>query len=297
MIKIEDIIRLMRIEQWVKNMFVFFPLFFSGEFINLGKWPHVLLAFFAFCFASSGVYCLNDIIDEPYDRLHPQKRTRPIAAGKVSKVCGVSLMVFCWLCSALLLIIDSVTLHNKTSLYLVIVVYLALNILYSLRLKKYPIVDVVIIALGFVLRVVAGGLSTHNVLSQWIVMMSFLLALFLAFAKRRDEVKLSESEMVAVRKGIVGYNRNFLTHCITISASLCMVCYILYTLSEDVINRVGNSYLYITSVFVLAGFLRYLQVTLVFENSGSPTKVLGSDRFMQACILGWIISFVTILYL
>jgi 4-hydroxybenzoate polyprenyltransferase len=158
-------------------------------------------------------------------------------------------------------------------------------------------VDVFIIALGFVLRILMGGVATGIYISHWIILMTFLLALFLAFAKRRDDVAMFEASGVKARKNIDRYNLDFMNQAISVVASITMVCYIMYTVSEDVVMRLGSRYVYVTSVFVLAGIIRYLQVAIVDVKSGSPTKVLMKDRFVQASVLGWLLTFALILYL
>ena len=173
---------------------------------------------------------------------------------------------------------------------------LRLNIIYCIKLKQFAIVDVFIIAFGFVLRVVIGGVVAGIFISQWIVLMTFLLALFLAFAKRRDDVILHEAMGVTLRDNTNRYNLNFLNQTLTIIGSITMVCYMMYTVSDEVCARMNTHYLYLTSIFVLAGIIRYLQLTLVDDKSGSPTKILMKDRFIQLCILAWIISFIIIIY-
>lgn len=179
----------------------------------------------------------------------------------------------------------------------ILLFYYAMNIAYCIRLKQIALVDVFIIATGFVLRIAIGGVATHIHLSHWIILMTFLLALFLAFAKRRDDVIIYEGTGVKPRANVNRYNLVFMNQAISIVASVTMVCYIMYTVSEEVIRRMDNSLLYATSVFVLAGLMRYLQLTIVDAKSGSPTRVLMKDRFVQYCILGWIVLFCLILYL
>jgi 4-hydroxybenzoate polyprenyltransferase len=172
-----------------------------------------------------------------------------------------------------------------------------MNLVYTIRLKRIPILDVFIIAVGFVLRIFAGGVNADIFISHWIVLMTFLLALFLAFAKRRDDVVAWEKTGSVRRKGIDKYNTAFMNQALTIVATLTMVCYIMYTMSDEVIERIGSVYLYLTSVWVLVGLFRYMQKTIVYDDSGSPTKTLYHDHFIQFCILGWIMSFFAIIYL
>lgn len=294
--KITDILRLMRIEQWTKNAFVFLPLFFDRHLLEWSYWLPSLIAFFAFSFAASGIYCFNDIYDVESDRQHPKKCKRPIASGAISIAQGYMITALCWLVSAGLLLTDLFAIGNQTQLWVIILTYVVMNLAYSTKLKQIPILDVFIIAIGFVLRVFAGGVNAHIYISTWIVLMTFLLALFLAFAKRRDDVVEWEATGNTRRKGIERYNTAFMNQALTIVATLTMVCYIMYTISDSVIERIGNQYLYLTSIFVLAGIIRYLQITIVDVKSGSPTKILLKDRFIQLCIAGWLITFAIILY-
>lgn len=295
---ITPIIHLIRPHQWTKNAFVFLPLFFGRQLMDTTCWIPCLCAFFAFCFASSGIYCLNDIHDVEADRQHKEKCKRPIASGAISKRNAYCIMLMCWAVS-----IAFLTLGCKNefatifSAHVIVLIYIIMNIAYCLRLKRYAIIDVFIIAIGFVLRIVLGGIVTHIELSQWIVLMTFLLALFIAFAKRRDDVATYETSGVKLRDNISRYNISFMNQALCILASITMVCYIMYTVSDDVVNRIGNHYLYTTSIFVLAGIIRFLQVAIVDEKSGSPTKFLIKDRFIHACILAWIITFACFLYL
>ena len=186
---------------------------------------------------------------------------------------------------------------RNSMLYLVIGAYIIMNIAYSLKLKHLAIVDVFIIATGFVLRVLAGGLATGIHITHWIVLMTFLLALFLAFAKRRDDVVMFENSGIETRKTASQYNLPFLNEAISIVASITMVCYILYTVSPEVVERFNSPYVYLTSLFVLAGIIRYLHITIVDVKNGSPTRVLLHDRFIQGCIICWIATFALIIYL
>lgn len=294
---IKPLVQLARPQQWIKNTFVFLPIFFDGKLLYLDLLSAVSMIFVAYCLAASGVYCFNDIYDAEADRNHPQKKNRPIASGAITKTAAYMMMGACFLASALLII---VFFRNESPkmfrLIGVIAFYIIMNIAYCIKLKQKAIVDVFIIATGFVLRIIAGGFATGIHLSQWIVLMTFLLALFLAFAKRRDDVVIYEDTGVLTRKNVSRYNLAFMNQAIGIVASITMVCYIMYTVSPEVTERFQSQYVYITSIFVLAGIIRYLQVTLVDVRSGSPTKILLKDRFIQACIIGWIMTFFFVLY-
>lgn len=288
-------IQLLRPLQWLKNVFVFAPVFFSNNLLKAEYVLQALVAFASFCFISSSIYCLNDLRDVESDRLHPKKKERPIASGAVSVKSGYILMVFCTILAFAVLWFDK----NQDTPYLYIIIggYWLMNIAYCIKLKRYAIIDVCIIAIGFVLRVLAGGVATDIWISEWLILMTFLLAIFLALAKRHDDFRIYEQTGTKPRTSITGYNQTFINEATAIIASVTMVCYIMYTMSEDVIQRMGTRYLYLTSGWVLAGLLRYLQNMIVFERSGSPTKSMVKDRFIQLCILGWIATFFAILYL
>lgn len=289
------IILILRPQQWVKNLFIFLPLFFDGKLLEVSYLLPAFATFLAYCFAASGIYCLNDILDTEADRKHPLKCKRPIASGAIRKSQGYLLMLCCFGTSFSIITLPLWNIDNPKGLAAVIGFYIIMNIAYCVKLKKIAIIDIFTIATGFVLRLLAGGLATSIKLSQWIVLMVFLLALFLAFAKRRDDVRIYEENGVLVRNTAKYYTLPFMDQVIMMTASIVMVCYILYTVSPDVTARFHNHYLYITSIFVLAALIRYLQIT-ANAKSGSPTKILLKDRFIQVCIIAWTISFILIIY-
>lgn len=286
-----NILKILRLHQWVKNTFIFIPLFFGGSLFDMADWTSSLVAFVAFSFAASAIYSINDIVDVEADKKHPKKCKRPIAAGLVSKR-QASLLAIILAIAALALPF----LLNNWMLSVVIAVYLAMNLCYCIRLKHYAIIDVCLVALGFVMRIVAGGVATDIVLSRWIVMMTFLLTLFLSFAKRRDDVLIMNETGMAPRKNTSRYNLTFVNQAITITGGVMLVCYIMYTVSPEVIERFNSPNLYMTSFFVILGLLRYIQLTVVDERSGEPTRLVLSDRLIQLIIAGWIISFAIIIY-
>ena len=293
----KEIIKLLRPYQWLKNLFVFAPVFFNGSVLDIDYLLPSFMVFFSFCMAASSIYCFNDIYDAETDKMHPIKRNRPIASGAVSKNMGYCLMIICLVLS--IIMIFSFCWHSDSAriiIFTLILFYVLLNIAYCVWLKHKAIVDVFIIAMGFVIRIYAGGAATGIELTNWLVLMTFLLALFLAFAKRRDDVAMYETTGKVVRDNITRYTLDYMNQVIGIIASVTMVCYIMYTVSPEVIDRFHSSKIYLTSVFVLAGIVRYLQVTMVDVKSGSPTKVLLHDKFIQSCVFGWILSFVLIIY-
>ena len=288
-------IQLLRPLQWLKNIFVFSPIFFSNNLLKHDYFWPTLVVFASFCLISSSIYCFNDLRDVEADRQHPKKCHRPIASGKVSVRGGYVMMLLCTIASFAL--IPLAMSPNTPYLYIIVAAYWLMNIGYCVRLKQIAILDVSIIAVGFVMRVLAGGVTTDIWISHWLVMMTFLVTLFLAFTKRNDDYRIYEQTGTKPRVSITGYNKTFINEATAIIASVTLVCYIMYTMSPEVIQRMGTCYVYLTSAWVLLGLLRYLQNMIVYGLSGSPTKSLVKDHFIQFCILGWIASFFVIIYL
>ena len=288
-------IQLLRPLQWLKNTFVFAPIFFSNHLLEMVYFIPTLFVFMSFCLISSSIYCFNDLKDAEADRQHPKKCRRPIASGKVSVKGGYAMMAVCLVGAfALLPLAKSI---NTPYLYIIIGGYWLMNIAYCLRLKQIAILDVSIIAIGFVMRVLAGGLAVDIWVSHWLVLMTFLVTFFLALSKRNDDYRIYEQTGIKPRVSITGYNKTFINEATAIVGAVTLVCYIMYTMSPEVIERMGTRYVYLTTGWVLAGLLRYLQNMIVFGLSGSPTKSLVKDHFIQLCILGWLASFFVIIYL
>ncbi|MCD7850878.1 MAG: UbiA prenyltransferase family protein [Parabacteroides sp.] len=239
---------------------------------------------------SSAIYCFNDIQDLEFDKRHPEKCNRPLASGLVAPKLGWLVFVSLTLFAGVLACIVS------WKLLVILLVYFMLNLFYTLKLKQFAIIDVFIIAVGFVLRVYAGSVVTDISLSDWIVLMTFLLALFLGFAKRRDDVIIYEKTHMQSRKNTSQYNRDFLNSVLSIVTAVIVVAYIMHCMSDDVINQMGSRKVYFTSVFVILGLFRYLQQTFINEQTGSPTQVLYTDHFLQLILVGWILAFTLIIY-
>lgn len=288
-------IQILRPQQWLKNIFIFIPLFFSGQLLITANLWSCTIAFIAFSLMASSIYCFNDICDVEFDRLHPDKNKRPVASGAISRKMAYGLMAVCWILSMFILFFWGG--ERRFEVMTLTGLYFLLNIAYCLWLKHYPIIDVTVISMGFVLRIAVGGMASGIWLSEWIVIMTFLLALFLAFAKRRDDVIVYQDTGIVVRKHTNRYNSEFLNQVMTVISTTVIIAYIIYTLSPDVVERFHNRYIYLTGIFVLLGIIRYLQVTIVDKKSGSPTKILLKDLFIQCCIAGWFITFLIIIYL
>ena len=284
---------LIRPQQWLKNGFVLIPMFFGGRLLNVDDAIASVVTFFAFSFAASAIYCFNDIVDVDADRRHPVKCHRPIASGAVSVPTAYALMAVLVLLSALLLFFLPQRAGETAG---IVAFYFLLNMAYCLWLKRHAIIDVCTVAFGFVLRILAGGMACDVAVSNWLVLMTFLLALFLSFAKRRDDVLRMNETGEPPRRNTIRYNITFVNQAITITGTVTLVCYIMYTVSPEVVSRFHAPYLYLTSIFVLVGLLRYMQLTVVDEVSGDPTKILLRDRFTQAIVVAWIMVFLLIIY-
>lgn len=290
---ITDYIRLLRPRQWLKNVFVILPLIFGGRMIDggLSYWLNCLVAFAAFSLAASSIYCINDVVDAPYDAAHPVKKHRPVASGRISRHQAL-------VTSAVLLVL-SLSLPLISGLYGtagIIAAYWVMNIAYCLRLKYVAILDVFIIACGFVLRVFAGGLATGIPLSPWMVCLTFILTLFLAWAKRREDVVNRGVPGSKTRRGTEGYNLQFMNSVVCVLASVTIVSYLMFTLSADLMERLHSEYVYLTSVFVIAGIIRYMQIIFTGGNAGQPSQTLSRDPFIIICLFLWAVSYLIILY-
>lgn len=290
--KIQDIFSLLRPWQWIKNTFIFLPMFFGGRLFDTECWEGALLSFIAFSFLASGIYCINDTADIEADRNHPEKRNRAVASGTVSVLQAFTIAII------LITAAFAVTYFSphRGEVMSVLGIYLLLNILYTYKLKHVSIIDVFILSLGFVLRVVCGGIACDITLSPWIILMTLLITLLLAFAKRRDDVVLYEETGKKVRQNVEVYNLPYLDITIGLLGGVTIVSYIMYTLDADVQGRLGSKYIYTTSIFVIAGILRYLKLTMVDSRSGSPTKILLHDRFIRRCVTLWIFFFIILIY-
>ncbi|MFY0675453.1 MAG: UbiA prenyltransferase family protein [Bacteroidia bacterium] len=283
--------KLLRVNQWVKNGFLFLPIFFDKQLLNLDVLKLNFFGALSFAFASSVIYIINDYFDREKDRLHPKKKFRPLASGAINPLPAFIAALIC-------LGISGALVYSIQSLDFLIVlsIYLVLNVLYSSGLKHVSLLDIFILAFGYVLRVYAGGFATNIAPSEWLILMSLLLALFLALAKRRDDVILFQASGKKARKAIDGYNESFFNTALSMLGGILVVTYSIYVLSGQTQARFQSEYLYLTVIFILAGVLRYLQITLVEHDSGSPVKLLYTDKFLQITIFLWLLCLYLIIY-
>jgi decaprenyl-phosphate phosphoribosyltransferase len=285
----KNYLNLIRFDQYLKNLFVFAPLFFGREFLYFELLLKVFLTFLCFCIASSGIYILNDLFDIEEDKAHPEKSKRPIASGKIKTQLAIYIMVILIITSLFFSFLLSV------NLFFIIASYILLNFLYSKWLKHIAILDINIIAIGFVLRLLAGTAVTEIILSIWILLMTYLLALFLGIAKRRTDVVLAQDGL-KIRKNVESYNLVFIDTILGILSSMIIVCYIFYCISPDVQKHYNSSLLYASIIFVINGIFRYLKLALVDQSTYSPTRIVLKDRFIQIMIICWIFLLSYLLY-
>lgn len=287
-------LKLLRVEQWVKNLFVFLPVFFSGKIMDTDLFSKNCVAFIVFSLTASCIYILNDYMDIELDKQHPEKRNRPLASGAIGKKTAIGIFVL------LIALAVGFTLYMQNQgleikeFATVIISYFVINILYTFKLKHVAIVDICIIATGFVLRVLAGGYITGIVVSQWAILLTFILALVLAIGKRRGEL-INAQINGKTRKALDGYNVQFADIALSISCALAIVCYLMFTLSPEVQQKFHPRVFY-TVIFVVFAFLRYLQQTLVYNKTESPTKIIYKDHYIQATMLLWLIAFLLQIY-
>jgi 4-hydroxybenzoate polyprenyltransferase len=282
--------RTMRPLEWIKNVFVFAPIFFSGEAVQTEKLALVSLVFVAFSAMSSAIYIFNDVRDREFDRLHPTKRERPIASGALSV--GVAIAAACFLVA-----VSVVLVLLSPPVLAVVLAYGGMNVLYSLQLKHVVILDVFTIAAGFVLRVFAGGLIIQVEPSSWLIMATFLLSLFLGLAKRRHELLLMKHIANSHRPVLEQYTIPLVDILTAVVTPVTLITYILYTLDGATMARFHSSKLYLTAGFVVFGIFRYLYLIHRKDLGGSPTQLVIKDQPLRTAILAWVVTFAVIVYI
>jgi 4-hydroxybenzoate polyprenyltransferase len=281
----------MRPAQWTKNFFVFPAVLFAQKILDLSLLFRSFAAFIIFCVLSGAIYFLNDVLDLEEDRHHPRKCRRPIASGKIGKNQAVTLSIILSglsLSSALLL---------DAEFFIVCLIYLLLQVAYCFKLKHVVILDIFIIAAGFVLRVVAGGLVIDVPLSSWLIICTNLLALFLAMSKRRHELLLLEKNAPNHRPILKEYNPYLLDQMIGVVTASTLIAYCLYSISPETVKKFGTGNLIYTTPFVLYGIFRYLYLVHQNGKGGSPEEMLLNDKPLLVDILLWIMAIVAILYI
>ncbi|NQV26016.1 MAG: decaprenyl-phosphate phosphoribosyltransferase [Rhodopirellula sp.] len=280
----DAIARSMRPHQWVKNVLLFAALVFSQSLFDAHAVMLSVQAFLLFCLAASAVYLLNDVNDLEEDRVHPKKRNRPLAAGLVSPQAVMSVM-------AILVVVSLVGGYFISRWFCaLLMIYLGMNVLYSVKLKHIVILDVMIIAIGFVLRAVAGAVAIGVDTSPWMVLCTMTLALLVGFGKRRNELSVLKEEASSHRACLEGYTIQFLDMMMSISGGAAIVTYTLYTMANLTVQRFGSHALVLTTPFVIYGVFRYLYLIHVKSEGGDPSKLFVTDRpiLLNGCL--WIVA-------
>ena len=286
-----EIIRSLRPQQWLKNFFIFAPLIFSENILDVPLLLKSILAFVIFCILSGSLYIFNDLKDIEEDKLHPLKSKRPLASGRLKKKQAVLSFI---VLIALGLVLSS--MFNKYFL-IIVLLYFLLQILYSGWLKHVVILDVFIIAAGFFIRVIAGGLAIEVYISPWLLICTILLSLFLAFSKRRHELVLLDQDASNHRPILKEYSPYLLDQMIAVVTASTVIAYCLYTISEETITKFGTTKLIYTVPFVLYGIFRYLYLIHLKSEGGSPEILIIKDRPLLVDIFLWIVAAIAIIYI
>ncbi len=285
-----SLVKLARPVQWLKNGIILLALIFAGEMTNLQKVELSLVAIVVFCLLSSSVYTFNDLIDREKDRIHPLKKKRPIASGRVSV--GTAVFMILFLAGMAL---TGAWLINR-GFFVISIGFLGLNFLYTLWLKNMVIIDVMTVALSFVVRAYAGAFAIDVPASKWMLINTLMLALFLGFGKRRHEILLLEHDAAAHRKILVKYSPYLLDQLIGVVTPSVLVMYMLYSFSTEVSLKLGTQSLFVTIPFVVYGIFRYLYLIHKEEKGGSPTRILISDKPILITVALWLLTAVLVLY-
>ncbi|MBN1561225.1 decaprenyl-phosphate phosphoribosyltransferase [candidate division KSB1 bacterium] len=285
-----NIIKTSRPKQWIKNVLVFAGLVFSHDFLQMHKITEALFAFISFCLISSSVYIINDLFDREKDAFHPLKRNRPIASGQLSA--AIALIAALFFAGGSILVAFSIRLEFA----LIIIVYLIINLAYSLKLKQIIIIDVISIASGFMLRIIGGTYAIAEPVSSWLIICAIFLTLFLALGKRRAELAALGTTAQDVRKTLNKYNQSYLNNLIIIVITGCLMSYALYTLDAETIAKFGNKNLIWTLPFVLYGLFRYLYLLEIQQQGEAPEETIFKDPPLLFSILLYSIIVIVIIY-
>ncbi len=280
--------RLLRIRHWVKNLLVFAPLLFSSRLLEPDALGTAAVTFAAFCLCASGLYVINDIVDREHDLHHPRKRNRPIAAGTVA-VAPAAVLAGALLAAGLAI----AALTGLAVLY-ALAAYVALVVSYSLLFKRFVVLDVMVLAGGFLIRVIAGGVAVSLPISRWLLLATFFLSLFLGFCKRRHEFALAEHD--EHRAVLDVYSRELLDIFIVVTVTLAIITYSLYTVDAGTIAKTGTDALILTIPPVVFGLLRYLYIVYRENSGGDPVAAITHDRPIIAAVIVWAIVVVAVLH-
>lgn len=291
MIPIRSYLKLIRPKQWLKNFFIFAPLIFAKELFHAGPLLAAFEAFLAFCFTASAVYIINDIADIDADRAHPEKRHRPLAARTMPLAHAYGLII------VLLGLVVALALQARFQFVVCLGAYFMMNLAYSFKLKEVVLLDVFIIATGFMLRVLGGAYAIDVEVSSWIVLCTLFVSLFLGFAKRRGEILLNQEIAPSTeRKVLFHYRIEFIDQMLTIAAAGTVISYALYTVAPRTLELFGTDKVIYTTMFVIYGIFRYLYLIHTTNSTENPTNAVTADFPILATGILWILSCVILIY-
>ncbi|MDP3150151.1 MAG: decaprenyl-phosphate phosphoribosyltransferase [Ignavibacteria bacterium] len=285
-----EIIKLIRVPQWIKNFFVFIPLVYSRNLFHTDYLIKSLTAFFIFCLLSSVVYVINDIVDAEADRHHPLKKNRPIASGKISNANGITIAIILLALGLLL------SIYTNSMFKIFALLYLVINIFYSFKLKHLVLLDIFSIAAGFMIRVTAGALVISVEISSWLILTTMFLSLFLAVMKRRSEIFVAGDVQNSTRKVLGDYSTNFIDQMATIAAAGVIISYALYTVSERTVTVFQTEHLIYTTPFVVYGIFRYMFLVLNHNKGENTTGIMVTDVSMITNIVLYSLTTIIIVY-
>jgi len=290
---IQDYVRQLRPRQWTKNLILFAGVIFAGRLLDPGLLLRSVLGFLTFCLVSSSIYCINDLMDVESDRLHPEKRRRPLPSGRLP-VRGVWTLGITLFAGAL---IAAWLLAPKFAA--VVLVYFVSNLAYSVRLKRTAILDVILLATGFVLRAV-GSVEVLNrpevIISPWLLLCTFFLAMFIGAGKRRAELSLLEADAANHRASLTGYSLRFLDRVMSSTMTSSILTYSIYTLHPETKLKFGTYRLVYTVPFVVFGLFRYMYLVYERAKGGNPTEAILQDRALLLAVFFWVLVVVYVVY-
>lgn len=289
--KIKLLFLSLRPKHWIKNVFIFAGPFFSLKLFKLCNFNKLVLGFVYWCLITSAMYLFNDILDRKKDALHPHKKKRPLASGLLD----VKIAYLFWIFLSFISITLAIKLNINFAIF--IILYFLVNVIYSIYLKHIFILDVMCIASGFVFRVISGAVLINVGFSEWIIMCTLLLSLLLGFGKRQEELTSLEENAVYHRKALREYDKGFLQHIPYVLVSSTIVCYMLYTVSQEAIRKFGTKNLIYTTPFVIYGLFRYVHIAFEKKKGADPTQVLFQDLPTVINILFWLITVGFIIYI
>jgi len=286
----KDIIKLIRVPQWIKNLFVFIPVVYSRNLFHPDYLVKSITAFIIFCLLSSVVYVINDIVDAEADRHHPMKKNRPVASGKISSADALTIAIVLFAIGVFLSIFTNVMFIIFASLYL------AINIIYTFKLKHIVLLDIFSIAAGFMIRVTAGAVIISVEISSWLILTTMFLSLFLAVMKRRSELYVMGDELSSTRKVLEYYSPNFIDQLAAITAAGVIISYALYTVSQRTITVFQTEHLIYTTPFVVYGIFRYMFLVINRNKGENTTEIMVTDISMIVNILLYGLTTILLVY-